>query len=366
MKIGIVGLPRSGKTTIFNAVTRGSAQVGAYTDRQGNPNLGVAKVPDPILDRLQDIFSAKRKVAAEVTYVDVPGAPEGVGKTRGVSGENLNHLQTTDAILIVARAFEDPSVTHVDESVDGFRDVENMLLELTVADSEILERRLQRLEEGFKGARAPERDALSREQALMGRLKADLEGLTPIRDHALSGDEARQLEGFQFLTAKPLIVALNVGEDQMSEVTLLEERLSSSFGGPGVKTTALCGKLEMELAQMEPEEELEFRESLGVGESGLERMLGVSYEALDNITFYTGNRNEVHAWPIARDMTALKAAGKVHSDFERGFIRSEVVAAGDLVACGSMAEARKRGLLRREGKGYEVCDGDVINILFSV
>ncbi len=366
MQIGITGLPRSGKTTIFNAVTRGNATIADYSDSQGTPNIGVAKVPDPRLGPLGEVFEAKRTVPAEVTYIDAPGAPEGLGVTRAVSGQALNLLQRADALLVVARAFEDPSVSHVQSSIDGFRDLETMLLDLVLADVEILERRLERVAESFKGVKAPERQALTQEQTLLDRLRADLEAGAPIRDHSLSEDEARLLEGFQFLTAKPLMVVMNVGESQMEEVPGMEEQMSSTFGRPGVRAAALCGKLEMELAQMEPEEELEFRESLGLQESGLDRMIKLSFDVLNTITFFTGNRKEVHAWTVVRGTTALTAAGKVHSDFERGFIRSEVIGADDLIACAGMAEARKRGLLRQEGKGYVVNDGDVINILANV
>ena len=366
MDIGIVGLPRSGKTTIFNAVTGGSAPVGPYAGSQAKPNVGVAKVPDQRLDALDGIFNAKRKVPAEVTYVDMPAAPEGFGKTTGISGEFLNHLQRADALLLVARAFEDQAVPHVADSVDPFRDVETVSYELTFADMEILDRRLARLEDSFKGAKAPEREALNREKTLLGRLRGDLEEGIPLREQSRSRDEARVLDGFQLLTAKPLVVVANVGEGQLAEVPSLEARLASEMSEPRVLSGALCGMLEMELAQMEPEETVEFRESLGLGDSGSDRITALSHQALDLVTFFTGNANEVRAWTVARDMEAVKAAGKVHSDLERGFIRAEVVGFDDLAQCGSVSEARRRGLLRQEGRSYPVKEGDVINILFNV
>ncbi len=366
MQIGIVGLPRSGKTTIFNAVTRGKARVAGHASPQGKLNIGVAKVPDHRLERLAQIFNPRRVGQAEVSYVDIPAPPEGFGRTRGIAGEYLTHLQRTDVLLVVVRAFHDPSVSHVDNSIDPFRDVETMLLDLTFADLEILERRLGRLAGSFKGAKADEREALAREQALLERLEARLEDGVAIRDQSLTGDEARVLEGFQFLTAKPLIVVVNADEDQTSEVSTLESRLSSVAKGPSMRTTVLCGMLEMELAQMDPDEEQEFREALDAGESGLDRMIRLSYDVEDLIAFFTGNANEVRAWSLPRGATALKAAGKVHSDFERGFIRAEVIQFEVLDDCGSLAEARKRGVLRREGKEYVVQDGDVLNILFNV
>jgi GTP-binding protein YchF len=364
MEIAIIGLPQSGKTTVFNAATRGAAQVAAYANK---PNIGVAKVPDQRLDVLDGIFRPRRKVSAEVTYVDIPAAPEGLGKTQGISGEYLNLLQRADALLIVARAFEDPSVPHVADSIDAFRDIDTMLYELTFADLEILERRLARVADSFKGARVSERDALNKEQASLQRIKSALEAGTHVRDQGVTDDERRLLAGFQLLMAKPLLIVVNVGEDQLADIPEIEQRLSSEVETPRIRTAALCGKLEMELAQMEPAEEAEFRQSLGVtGESGLSRMIRLSYEALDLISFLTVGDDEVRAWPITRGTVAVKAAGKIHSDLERGFIRGEVVSYEDLTKCGSLAEARKHGVLRQEGKTYVVKDGDIMHVLFNV
>lgn len=366
MEIGIIGLPQCGKTTIFNAATRGSAEVVAYANK---PNIGVAKVPDVRLDVLEGMFKPKRTVYAEVTYLDIPAAPEGLGKTQGISGEYLNFLQRADALLIVARAFEDPSVPHVAESLDAFRDIDTMLYELTFADLEILERRLKRVDDGFKGARGQERDALTREKTTLDRIKIELESGTHVRDQTLTEDEKRLLSGFQLLTSKPLIVVVNAGEDQLDQISDMEARLSSDVEGSDIKAAALCGKLEMELSQMEQdeEEETEFRASMGVnGESGLNRMISMSYAALNLISFLTVGEDECRAWPIMKGMPAQQAAGKIHTDLERGFIRGEVVTYDDLCACGTLAEARKKGVLRMEGKTYTVQDGDIMNILFNV
>ncbi|MCH9039066.1 MAG: redox-regulated ATPase YchF [Chloroflexi bacterium] len=366
MEIAIIGLPQCGKTTIFNAATRGSAEVVAYANK---PNIGVAKVPDKRLDVLEGMFNPRRTVHAEVMYVDIPAAPEGLGKTQGISGEYLNFLQRADALLIVARSFQDPSVPHVAESLDAFRDIDTMLYELTFADLEILERRLQRVADGFKGAGGAERDALTREQALLDRIKNALEGGTHLRDQSLTDDEKRLLSGFQFLTSKPLIVVVNAGEDQLDQIADMEARLTSDVEGTNIKAAALCGKLEMELAQMgqDEEEEADFRASMGVvGESGLNRMISMSYSALNLVSFLTVGEDEVRAWPITRDMHAQQAAGKIHTDLERGFIRGEVVTYDDLCKYGTLAEARKKGVLRQEGKTYPVQDGDIMNILFNV
>lgn len=364
MDIGIIGLPRSGKTTIFNAVTAGTAAVAASAGFQTKPNIGVAKLPDRRLDLLEAMFKARRRVPAEFIYLDPPAAPEDQGL--GISGERLNHLQGTDALLLVVRAFDDPSVPHVKEAVDPFRDAESMLFELTFVDLEILERRLARLETDLKGAKTSERDALRKNQALISRIQGALESGTAIRDQSFDRDEARHLEGYRFLTAKPFILVVNVGEDQVPEIPSLEARFSARWAGAQQRVAALCGQLEMELAQMAPNDELEFRQSMGLGESGMIRMVGLSQDVLDLTTFYTCDVKEVRAWTIAVGTTAAKAAGKIHSDFERGFIRAEVVAYDDLTRLGNMAAVRRHGLLRQEGKNYVVASGDVVNILFNV
>lgn len=364
MEITIIGLPQSGKTTIFNAATRGTAQVATFANRM---NLGAAKVPDERLDVLDGIFSPKRKVNAEVTYADLPAAPEGLGKTQSISGEYLNTLQRADAILMVACSFEDPAVPHVADSIDAFRDIETLLFELTISDLEILERRLERVSENFKGAKAAERDLLSREQATLERVRDGLEGGVQVRDQSLTEDETRLLSGFQMLTSKPLIVVVNVGEDQLDDIPSIESRLANEVRTERIRTAALCGKLEMELAQMDDDDEQDFRDSLGVaGESGLSRMINLCYEALDMISFLTVGGVEVRAWPITRGTPAAKAAGHIHTDMERGFIRGEVVTYENMVSCRTLAEARKSGVLRQEGKNYIVQDGDIMHVLFNV
>ena len=365
MDVAIVGLPGSGKSTVFNAVTRGAAQVAAYGGR-AEPNVGVAKVRDERLDALESVFQPKRVVPSEVSYIDLPPPPDGFGKTRGISGEYLNRVQAVDVMVIVSRAFEDESVVHVDDSVDAFRDAETMLLELTFADLEIIDRRLARLSEGLKGARAAERDAALKEQQLFARLKERLEAGEAMRGASLSAEEERVLAGFGLLSAKPVIILLNIGEEQLDDSNDIHNRAIELFGAPKMEAAVLCGGLEMELAQMEHEEELEMREGLGIGESGLDRMIALTHRAADVVTFFTGNDNEVHAWTASSGTGAAAAAGRIHSDFERGFIRAEVISVSDLQECGSIAAARSLGLLRQEGRAYEVQEGDVLNVLFSV
>ena len=363
MEIGIIGLPASGKTTVFNALTRGWADVAAYG---GKPNVGVAAVPDARLDRLAVLYEPRKPVPAMVSYVDIPPPASPSGRTRGISGQYLNDLQRVDALLIVARAFNDEAVLHVDGSVDPFRDVENMLLELLFSDLDLLERRLQRLDESSKGAKAAERDAIEKERDLLQRIKEQLEAETPIRDQQFTREQADLLRGFQFLTSKPLIVLLNIDEDDLDEAQRLEERLAGAVQGPSIRAAALCGKLEMDLAQMDAAEEAEFREAIGAGESGMNRVIRLSYDVVGLITFLTIGDDEVRAWELPKGITASRAAGKIHTDFEQGFIRAEVVPYDDLVACGGFAEARKRGVLRQEGKNYIVQDGDAVHVLFNL
>jgi len=366
VEIGIIGLPKSGKTTVFNALTRGHAEAARFGGQNMKPNLGVAKVPDPRLDILTTMFKPKRTVQAEVSYIDIPGAPEGVGKTQGISGEYLNLLQRCDALLHVVRAFQDPSLPHVEGSVAPYRDVATMNLELAFSDLGILERRTRSLETSLKSAKAQERDRFRQEEELLTRLKQGLEKDVPIREQDLNADERRLLSGYQFLTGKPLLVLFNLGEEQLPQTQTMEEEMCKRLNRPGVQCTTMCAKLEAELSQMDKEEEEEFRRSLSAGESGAARMIRISYHLLGLISFLTAGEDEVRAWTIRKDTPAVKAAGQIHTDIERGFIRAEIIAYADLVRCGGLVEGRRQGVLRAEGRNYVVQDGDVINFLFNV
>ena len=366
MELGIIGLPQSGKTTVFNALTRGRAETSPSGQASGRPNLDVAKVPDPRLDALADMLQPERVVQAEVHYVDVPGPPEGPGRSRGIGGEHLNTLQRADALLDVVRAFEDPSVPHVEETIDPFRDATTIGLELAFSDMAILERRSQRLEAELKGAKAQERERIHRESTLLARLEQGLAQDTPIRVQDLNAEERRLTSGYQFLSAKPLLILFNIGEEQLARLSTIEEELSRRLDSAGVRSTAICARLEAELGQMDSDEQEEFRISLGAGEPGASRITRRSHQLMDLISFFTTESREVKAWTIPGDTPAAQAAGHIHSDMERGFIRAEVVSYEDLVRCGSIAEARRQGLLRSEGRNYPVQDGDVITFLFNV
>ncbi len=366
VQLVLIGLPRSGKTTVFNALTRAQATTGGFSGAEEEPNLATVKVPDPRLDVLTRMFNPRRTVPAEVQYYDVAGLARGVHE-RGLSGRLLGYLSQADALVHVVRAFDDPAVPHPEGSVDPLRDIETIDLELAFSDLAIIEKRLARIRSMLGKVRGAEREAQEREAELLGRLQAALTGGTPIRQVELSAEEEKALRGFGFLTAKPLLILLNLGEELLGEPAerLLAEA-SERYGRPGVAVDALPGKLEAEIAQLPDEDARAFMEELGIQEPGRDRVIRLSYTLLGLISFFTVGPDEVRAWTIRRGTTAVEAAGTIHSDMQQGFIRAEVVSYDDLVRTGSLAEARRAGVLRLEGKQYVVQDGDVLHILFNV
>lgn len=365
MRVAIIGLPRSGKTTIFNAATRGKVPVGDYGAKSGT-NVGVAKVPDARLAPLAEMFKPERVVPAEITYVDMPGPPPGQEATPLFSGEALTVLQKSDAVMHVVRGFQNPAVPHPKDSVDPWRDMDGVGFDLLFADIALIDRRIQRITEGLRGARAADRDASLRDIEVLKTVQATLEGGAPMRGRTLSEAERRALRDTFLVSALPYLVALNVAEGDLPRNAELEAELAKRVTGPQSGSAVIAGQLEMELGQMSEAEEAEFRASLGAGEPGLQRIIRMCYQSAGLISFLTVGPDEVRAWTITDGMSAQKAAGRVHSDIERGFIRAEVVAYEDLVRAGGLAEARKAGVLRSEGRDYIVRDGDVINYLFSV
>ena len=364
--IGIIGLAKSGKTTVSNALTKGKADTGDYTTESVTPHIGITKVPEPRLKTLADMLQPKRVVPAEVRYIDIGASVKSLVKDKGIGGEMLNQLSNAAALINVVRAFSDERIPHVEGSLDVERDIATMNLELVFSDLAIMERRLERIETSLKGAKAPERQAFLQEQETLMKFKADLEKDIPIRELKLTTSEAKTIANYQFLTAKPLLIVVNIGEDQLPEAESLEAELNSRYAQEKCRVITLCGKLEMELSQLENSEAEEFRTDFGLKESGLDRVIKLSYELLGLISFFTTVSSEVKAWSIQNGTSALKAAGKIHTDMERGFIRAEVISYDDLVKCGNLSEARKKGLLRLEGKDYIVRDGDVITFLFNV
>jgi GTP-binding protein YchF len=366
MQIAIVGLAASGKTTVFNTLTRGHAETGGFGGL--TLNVGVVKVPDERLDRLAVIFRPKKIVHADVTYVDLPAPPpssEGRIGTEELPAEHLARLRDSEALLHVVRAFEDPAVPHPDGPVDPARDLERLDLEFILADLAIIERRLERLGSSGRHGTPAEREANEREEVILRGLKDGLEGGTPIRDADLDADAAKAIRGFRFLTEKPVLVLLNIGERDLGRSGALVERIRGAYLHRHALVDALSARIEMELGELEPGDATVFMEELGIAESGLGRIIGLSYRLLGLISFLTAGPDEVRAWPIPDGSTAVDAAGAIHTDLARGFIRAETVAYEDLLSLGSMPEARKAGRLRSEGRTYRVHDGDVLEILFS-
>jgi GTP-binding protein YchF len=362
MDLGIIGFQRSGKTTIFNAVTKGHAQTGAY-GAGVQPNIGVVKVPDDRLERLAKIFNPKKFTLADIRYIDFPG--EAFSSGQGPSPQFLAQLARCDALIHVVRAFHDETVPHPQVTIDPARDASAMDLELAFADAAFIEKRLERIEAEMRSVKAGERDAAERQVALLTRLKSGLESDAPLRAQTLDDEEARSLVNYQFLTDKPLLVVLNIDEGDAARARGIETEFAARTGAQ-TAVAAISGKIESELAQMSDDESVEFRNDLGITEPGLDRMIRMSYELTGLISFFTVGPDECRAWNVKAGATAPVAAGKIHTDLERGFIRAEVVRWDELLAGGSMAEARKHGHLRQEGKTYVVQDGDCLNILFNV
>jgi len=359
MDVAIIGLPMSGKTTVFNALTRGNADTTGASEM----HVGVVKVADPRLYVLADIFHPRKIIHAEVKYQDLPG-PESLANSQGLSGKYLNVLQAADALLLVVRTFNDPAVPLAQETVDPGRDLYAMLDELTLADLLVMDRAIERLEEGLKKAKTSDRTGITSQIDIAKKAKQSLEAGVPMWRQQFTGSETAFLHNYQLLTYKRVIVAFNTDEDG-PEVSLEQLELAGESTS-GLGCVNLCGKLEADLALMSNEEAEEFRASLGIGDSAVDRVVNASYDTLGLVSFLTVGEDEVRAWSVDAGMPAQEAAGTIHTDFTRGFIRAEVIAYGDLIRCGSIAQGRKEGLLRSEGKTYGVKDGDVINFLINV
>jgi GTP-binding protein YchF len=367
MQIAIVGLAGAGKTTVFNTLTRGHAETGGFGGME--LHVGVVKVPDERLDRLAEIFKPKKVIQADVTYVDLPAPPassEGHVGTEDLPAEHLARLRDSDALLHVVRAFEDPSNPHPEGSIDPPRDLDRLDVEFILADLALVDRRLERLKTSGRHGAPAEKESNEREEAVVVRLRAALVAGSPIRDVALDPDEEKAIRGFRFLTQKPVLVLLNVGEGDLAAAAGdLVASIAAAYDHRQALVDALSARIEMELGELEPDEAAVFMEELGIAESGLDRVIALSYRLLGLISFLTAGPDEVRAWPIRDGSSAVDAAGAIHTDLAKGFIRAETVGYEDLLTLGSMAEARKHGKLRSEGKTYRVHDGDVVEILFS-
>jgi hypothetical protein len=362
----ITGLPYVGKTTLFNLLTGAHAATGGFAGAEAETNVGVAKVLDERVDRLASLYRPKKTTYAEVLYRDV-GLAHSEKPGQGISPQKLGDLRTADALVHVVRAFRDPAVPHVDGSVDPVRDLAALELELLVADHSIVERRLERIEPELRGAKATEREMKERERALLERAREALDAGRPLRDLEIDSEEAKAVRGFRFLTLLPVLVAANLDEadapDPEGVLAPLREAARAHRAGAVVP---VCAKLEAEIAELPPEEAAAFRRDLGLVDSPLERLVRATYELLGLCSFFTTGPDEVRAWTISCGAPAVEAAGAVHSDLERGFIRAEVIKWDELLRAGGEAGARRQGILRSEGKTYPIADGDVVHVLFNV
>ena len=352
MKVGIVGLAGAGKTTVFNALTGLAAEVG-YGGRD-RANVGVIKVPDDRVDRLAGLFKPKKKTYAEISFVDVAGpeAEPGERSHSGLDPKLVQHMRETDALVQVVRAFEGPYVTAAADPANEIRAFDD---ELMLTDLVQIENRLERLKK--------EKDS-GREREALERLRSSIESATPLRDISLGADEIQIIAGFRFLSLKPLLLLLNVGEDRASASAPPE--VTALAASKHLEVIQMSGKAEMDIAQLEPDEQREFLLDLGIAEPARNRFINAAYGLLDLISFLTAGEDECRAWPVRRGTTAHKAAGKIHSDIERGFIRAEVIRFEDLIEHGSEARCREHGKHKLEGKDYIVRDGDVVHFRFNV
>ena len=367
MSTAIIGLAAAGKTTIFNALTRGDVNKGLYGSAK-SINIGVGAKPDARLDFIKTAFKSRRKVRAEMTFWDMP-----VDHSTGavLSRETVNSLQRAKALVAVVRKFEDPSTPHPDGSVDWLRDLDKLAFEILFADIALIDRRVERVETGMKALKSSERTQAVANIDALKEIQSFLENGSPLRSLSLDEGMSRAVSGSFVLSALPLVVAVNIGEDDIGIDadglrTEAIDALGSNVIGEDTRIVPICGSIEEELRGMDEEEADELRNDLGMGKDGSEALMDACLKCLKTQTFYTASDREAHAWHFPAGASAPQAAGVVHSDMERGFIRAEVVAYDDFVRCGSISEARRQGVLRQEGKNYAFADGDVANFLFSV
>lgn len=362
----ITGLPYTGKTTLFNLLTGGHAATGGFAGAEAETNVGVAKVPDERVAKLSELFKPKKTTFAEITYRDL-GLTKGAGAGEGVSAKKLGDLRTADALLHVVRAFRDPSVPHSEGSVDPLRDAATLDLELLIADHSVVERRLERIEPELRGAKGADRDAKERERELLTQGLAALAAERPLRDVGYSIEDVRLLRGYRFLTLLPQLIVVNLDEADVARPdAVLAPLRENAAKHRSTAVVPVCAKIEAEIAELSREEADAFRAELGIAEPALERLVRATYELLGLMSFFTSGEDEVRAWTVDAGSSAQQAAGAIHSDLERGFIRAEVIHWDELLKHGSEAAARKAGSLRTEGKTYPVKDGDVLHVLFNV
>ncbi|MDD7772938.1 MAG: redox-regulated ATPase YchF [Eubacteriales bacterium] len=364
MKLGIIGLPNVGKSTLFNALTGAGAPSANYPFCTIDPNVGVVQVPDARLDKLAEMYHPQLYTPAVVEFVDIAGLVKGASKGEGLGNKFLSHIRDVDAVVHVLRCFEDSDIIHVDGSVDPIRDLDTINMELIYADIETLERRIDKTQKLAKSDKS-----LLAQITLFERVLSALnEGITA-RSLDYTDDEREIMADAALLTMKPVIYVANVSEEEAAGVSpdnVYYQKLKEAADREGAEVIPVCAGIEAEISELEPEEKAMFLEEMGITESGLDRLIKASYSLLGYISYLTAGPKEVRAWTIVRGTKAPQAAGKIHSDFERGFIRAEIVSYDDLIACGSMNAAKEKGLVRSEGKDYVIADGDVVLFRFNV
>ncbi|OGL48055.1 MAG: redox-regulated ATPase YchF [Candidatus Schekmanbacteria bacterium RIFCSPHIGHO2_02_FULL_38_11] len=366
MIIGIVGLPNCGKTALFNAITRGDAEVASYAQTMAEPNVGVAFVPDKRIDRLCEVFKPQKTTYASVKYIDMPGLQKGSLSEGTKITEFLARAREVDALVHVVRVFEDASVQNPAGSIDPLRDAKDLELEFILSDLSIIEKRLERIEADLK--KGIERQKREIEKQLLSGFKEILEKETPMRNINVKPEDEKLIRGYQFLTLKPMVVVLNIHENHINsdETEKLSAHIRKNFSGEMDRTVAVCAKTEMEISQLPVEESQMFMDELGIKESAMSKLINACYDILGLISFLTVGEDEVRAWTIKKGSNACNAGGVIHSDIERGFIKAEVISYEDFMEAGSISNARSKGTFRLESRNYVVSDGDIINFKFNV